>query len=109
MAAEMQEHERSDEAAGETPLCLRCLGPVDPLAHYCPHCGCAVGQLTPCIPFVNIRWATNIWGQIWKQTWSRDVSAAGRLFRFFMIIWFVPIMLVGLIPMLWRKLRGKAH
>lgn len=50
-------------------------------------------------------WRTErIWGQMWRQMWSRDVSVAGRLFRLFMIIWNVPIMLLGLIPALWRVL-----
>jgi hypothetical protein len=29
--------------------------------------------------------------------WSRDVSIPGRLFRLIMIIWNVPIMLIGLL------------
>jgi hypothetical protein len=95
-----------DENSGdpqETPLCLRCLRPVDPRAYYCPHCGEATGQLTPYIPFVNIPWEVRIWGQAWRQMWSRDVSIPGRLFRLLMIVWNVPIMLLGLIPRLWHK------
>ncbi len=81
----------------EVPLCLRCLRPVDPLAHYCPHCGEATGQLTPYIPYVSIPWETRIWGQMWRQLWSRDVSIAGRLLRLFVIVWGAPVLLIGLI------------
>ncbi|MBN1507047.1 MAG: hypothetical protein JW955_09385 [Sedimentisphaerales bacterium] len=87
----------------ETPLCLRCLRPVDPHAYYCPNCGEATGQLTPYIPFVNIPWQVDIWGQMWRQVWSPRVSIPGRIFRLLMIVWNVPILLVGLIPALWRR------
>ncbi|MHC4120072.1 MAG: hypothetical protein ACYSWO_21470 [Planctomycetota bacterium] len=96
-----QEHSESDVGEEEVPVCLRCIKPVDPANHYCPHCGEATGQLTHYIPFVNIPWQARIWGQMWRQIWSREVSVAGRLFRLFMIVWNVPIMLVGLIPVLW--------
>jgi len=91
----------------EVPVCLHCLEPVHPLAHVCPHCGGAVGQLTPYMPFESIRWEAGIWGQMWRQAWRRDVSILGRLLRFLLIIGFVPILLVGLIPLAWRKLRGR--
>lgn len=87
----------------ETPLCLNCLHPVDPLYHYCPNCGEATGQLTPLIPFLNIPWQTRIWGRMWNQIWSKEISIPGKLFRLFMIIWNVPIMLLGIIPKLWHK------
>jgi hypothetical protein len=87
----------------ETPLCLNCLRPVNPLYHYCPFCGEATGRFTHYIPFVNIPWQTRIWGRMWRQLWSPDVSVPGKLFRLFMIIWNVPILLVGLIPKLWKK------
>jgi hypothetical protein len=89
----------------EIPLCLRCMQPVDPLAHYCPNCGQAVGQLTPYIPYVNIPWETRIWGQMWEQVWSKKTSLAGRLVRLLMIVWNVPVMLLGLIPILWHRFK----
>ena len=103
----MESHENLDEEfigqEKEIPLCLKCLQPVNPLFHYCPNCGEAVGQLTPYIPFVNIQWQTRIWGRMWRQLWSRKISFAGKLFRLFMIIWNVPVMLIGIIPILWHK------
>lgn len=92
-------HDRPDE----TPVCLRCLRPVDPLAYYCPHCGEATGQLTPILPFVNIPWWTRIWGRMWRQMWSREVSLPGRLLRLFLILWYVPILLIGLLFRPWRN------
>ena len=103
MKSEIEKHSESSSQQKEIPLCIKCLRPVDPLNYYCPHCGEATGQLTPYIPFVNILWQTGIWGRMWRQLWSRDISSAGRLFRLFMIIFFVPAMLIGLIPRLWRK------
>jgi len=81
----------------EMPVCIRCFRPVDPLAHYCPNCGAATGQLTHYLPFVNIRWQASVWGQAWRQIGYRDVSLAGRLFRLLMIVWNAPIMLIGLL------------
>ena len=91
------EHEEPDKSGDGTPVCLRCFQPVDPIAHYCSHCGEATGRFTHYIPFVNIPWQTRIWGQIWRQIWSDDISIPGRAFRLFMIIWNVPFMLVGLL------------
>ena len=96
---ESENIEERDIAGQEqaTPVCIRCLKPVDPLHYYCPHCGEASGQLTQYLPFVNIRWQASVWGRVWRQIWSRDVSIPGRLFRFIMIVWNVPIMLIGLL------------
>ena len=96
MEPEQVEDQEPNDAGEGTPVCIRCFRPVDRIAHYCPHCGEATGQLTHYIPFVNIPWQAHVWGQIWRQIWSRDISIAGRLFRLLMIIWNVPIMLIGL-------------
>jgi len=103
MNAEHSEREPVADTAQETPLCLRCFRPVDPRAYYCPYCGEATGQLVPCIPFVNIPWQAGVWGQAWRQVWSRGISIPGRIFRLFMILWQAPILLiVGLPLMLWH-------
>lgn len=98
----MAEQIKEDSNIGEkedaaVPVCIRCFQPVDPLAHYCPNCGAATGQLTHYLPFVNIRWQASVWGQAWRQIWYRDVSILGRLFRLLMIVWNVPILLIGLL------------
>jgi hypothetical protein len=71
---------------------------VDPRAYHCPYCGEAVGQLTPYLPLESVPWQAGIWGQAWRQVWSRNVSLPGRIFRLVMILWNVPILLIGLIP-----------
>lgn len=93
--------------AKERPVCLSCFNPVDPLVHYCPNCGEATGQFTHYLPFINIPWQTHVWGQMWRQVWSSDISLTGRLLRLLMIIWYVPILLIGLIPKLWTKVSNK--
>lgn len=79
----------------ETPVCIRCFTPVDPLLYYCPNCGEATGQFTHYMPFVNLQWQASVWGRMWRQVWSHDVSFLGRAFRLLMIIWKVPILLIG--------------
>lgn len=104
MSLDKEKPEKTESQEEQTPLCLNCLQPVDPRYHYCPHCGEATGQFTHYIPFVNIPWQVRIWGRMmWNQLWSKDVSIPGRLFRLFMIIWNVPVMLLGIIPKLWHK------
>ena len=92
----MEQKDISEKEDDGTPVCIKCFKPVDPLAHYCPNCGGATGQFTHYLPFVNIRWQASVWGQAWRQIWSKDVSIPGRIFRFIMIVWNVPIMLIGL-------------
>jgi hypothetical protein len=101
--AENANTKEQQDQPGETPLCLRCMRPVDPLTYYCPHCGEATGQLTPYIPFVNIAWQTRIWGQMWRQVWSADTSIPGRLLRLFLVICYAPVLLIGLIFRPWHK------
>jgi hypothetical protein len=103
MGSENTEDRESPESQDQTPVCLRCIRPVDPLAHYCPHCGEATAQLTPIIPFVNIPWQTRIWGRMWRQVWSHEVSIPGRLMRLIMIVAFAPVLLIGLLFKPWRK------
>ena len=98
MGVETAEEERVGGDGGEgVPVCVGCFRPVDRLAHYCPHCGAATGTFTHYLPFVNIRWQASVWGQAWRQMRSREVSLLGRVFRLVMIVWNVPIMLIGLL------------
>ena len=78
-----------------TPLCPRCLALVDPLQHYCK-CGEAVGQLTPYIPFVNIRFNCSIFGVLWPRLWARGTRLHARLGYFALLVLFAPIMFVGI-------------
>ena len=78
-----------------TPVCMKCFKPVNPLENYCPNCGGATGNFTHYLPVINIRWQASVWGQAWRQMWYNDISISGRLFRFFMIVWNAPFILIG--------------
>ncbi len=94
----------TENEAKETPLCLKCLQPVDPLMHYCPNCGEAVGQLTPYIPFVNIRFNYSIFSTMWKKIWEgKDTGVFAKIFYLFLIVLCAPIMLIGLPFVLFKK------
>lgn len=103
------EHEEPDKSGDGIPVCIRCFQPVDPLANYCPHCGEATGQFTQYLPFENILWLARVWGRVWRQIWSRDVSLAGRAFRLFMVVWNVPVMLIGLLFKPRREPKQEQH
>ena len=93
----MEEKGIPKEEGDGTPVCMKCFKPVNPLDYYCPNCGGATGQFTHYLPFINIRWQASVWGQAWRQIWYREISIPGRIFRFIMIVWNVPIMLIGLL------------
>ena len=107
MESDINEPNESEEQIKEIPLCLRCARPVDPLSHYCPHCGEATGQLTPCIPFVNLRMQVTFWVQAWYQLWSRRISFMGRIFRLLMIFLLFPMMMLAMPFLLWDKFKPK--
>ena len=89
-----------------TPLCPKCLSPIEPANYYCPHCGEATGQLTPYIPFVNIRFNYSIFSRLWRKVWYERTGLLMKAFSLFLIIWCVPIMLIGLPFVLRDKLKG---
>lgn len=109
MNSEIEGQNKSVEQEKGVPLCLRCARPVDPLSHYCPHCGETIGQFTPYIPFVNLRMQINFWVQSWRQIWSGKVSFGGCCFRLLTIVLNMPILLIALIPAIWEKMKpGKS-
>jgi len=93
----------------EVPVCLRCFEPYSPLLRYCSNCGEAVGNLTPYIPFVNIRFNYAIFGTLWKDIWVHQGTPAWRrVLYMLLILCTVPIMLLGLPFVLIAKLRPRA-
>ena len=106
--SDIEKQSEFSEKQKEIPLCLRCARPVDPMSHYCPNCGEATGQMTPYIPFVNLRMQVNFWVQSWHQMFSHEISFAGRCLRLLMIILLFPIMLLAVPFMLWEKFRRKS-
>jgi len=107
MNSGVEKPNETKEQIKEVPLCLKCARPVDPSSHYCPHCGETTGQMTPYIPFVNLRMQVNFYVQMWHQVWSGRVSFLGGVFRLLLIVLFVPYLLLVLPIMLWEKLRRK--
>ena len=90
------------------PLCSRCLTPFEPGEHYCRKCGTAVGQLTPYIPFVNIRFNYGAFGGVWEKLWRRGQAGIfTKALCLMLIVVFAPIMFVGLPFRLWGKRRRR--
>ncbi len=87
-----------------TPVCLRCLTPYEPLQHYCEKCGTAVGQFTPYIPFVSIPFSVSLFERLWQRIWDSDsVHISKKVFYWALIVWWAPIMLLGIPFMLWDR------
>jgi len=78
------------------PLCTRCLRPYDPLAYYCPHCGNAVGTLTPYIPYVNIRFEVDFYGALWRRIWDPHTHLLRRLAYALPVLLCAPLLLLAL-------------
>ena len=65
------------------PCCTGCGRPYVRGQYYCDHCGTAVGNLTPYIPYVNIPFNYGPFRDMWKgligtvgmPLWKRAVSA----------------------------------
>jgi len=95
-----------DSPAEGSPLCPKCLSPIEPSAYYCPNCGGASNQLTPYIPFVNIRFNYSIFGRLWRKVWYEKASLPMKLFSLLLIFVHVPFMLIGLPFVLWDKLKA---
>ena len=95
----------SEEIGEGQPLCPGCLEPVNPIDYYCPKCGAAAGQLTPYIPFVNIRFNYSIYGRLWQKVWYEKTGLLMKIFSLALIVIFVPFMLVGLPFVVWDKLK----
>ncbi|MGD8787785.1 MAG: hypothetical protein PVJ60_10200 [Phycisphaerales bacterium] len=99
--------EHDDDHSDAVPVCPHCLTPVKPFDHYCRRCGEAVGKFTPYMPFINIRFACNFYKRIWIKVWhDKNAGIATKIFCFFFIILFVPVMLIGL-PFIIRDKLGK--
>jgi hypothetical protein len=99
-----------DDSEEATPLCPRCLRPIDPLQHYCD-CGQPVGQFTPYIPFVNIRFNYGVFGASWRRLWASGTALPPRLGHFLLIALLAPVMFIGVPFVLrdwWRSRRQGA-
>jgi len=95
--------DKSDQIADEqsdgreSPVCLNCMTPHDPLMHFCPRCGATVGQLTIYMPFEGIHWQVDFFSKAWSRVWhNRRAGFLSKVFCLFMIVVYAPIMLLGL-------------
>ncbi len=86
------------------PLCPNCLRPCDPHQYYCEKCGSnqAINPLATYLPWINLRFNyAGGFGNLWRQTWQRkNVPLFVKLFSVFLMILFVPIMLIVGAPFL---------
>ncbi|HUU43168.1 MAG TPA: hypothetical protein VMX57_05280 [Planctomycetota bacterium] len=81
----------------EIPCCTGCGRPYVKGQYYCQHCGTAVGNLTPYVPYVNIPFNYGPFTDLWKTL--RGEAGAGiprRILAAFVIILMSPIMIIGL-------------
>jgi hypothetical protein len=84
--------------------------PVSPLDHVCPHCGAAVGQFTPFLPYEGIRFNAQMEGKLWKQVWfGEDVGIGKRVAYLVLILVGLPFLLVALPAVLWSKYRARKY
>ncbi len=83
-----------------TPVCSHCFETVSPLDHYCQHCGEAVGQWTPYIPWVLIPyWARFFERLCLRLRFLRDGSMPRRLAYLALVGFFAFVMIFVVPPM----------
>ena len=97
-----------DQADEQVALCTTCLDLVNPLDHYCPKCGEAVGRYTGYMPFVNIPFDFNFVGRLWHRAF-RDpgIPLLKRACYFTTAVAIAPIMLIGLPFVLLDRMRPR--
>ncbi|HBC88808.1 MAG TPA: hypothetical protein DCZ94_17840 [Lentisphaeria bacterium] len=92
--------EGADEEGEGTPVCIKCLRPVDgPAQHYCPKCGNVTGEYTRYIPFLDIPFNYSIYPTLWSQLKSDQTAWYVKLLNFFFIIVTAPVMILIGIPL----------
>ncbi|OGV93669.1 MAG: hypothetical protein A3K19_21300 [Lentisphaerae bacterium RIFOXYB12_FULL_65_16] len=78
---------RDELQAMDTPVCVKCLTPVeDANQHYCPKCGSVTGEFTRYIPFVNIRFNYSSLDTLWRKVRAKETPLAGRVTAAILII-----------------------
>jgi len=87
------------------PLCLGCLSPHSPLQYYCDVCGEGTGALTPYLPYVNIRYNYSFFCRLWKRLWFEPGAWASKAIYLTVLVWFTPIIFVGLPFVIYAKLK----
>ena len=94
-----------------TPLCTLCGRPYLLGQYYCEHCGEAVGNITPYVPYVNIPFNYRPFGEIWRRLThpeGRSFSVLVLYLLFLLVV--VPLMVIVALASfrgLWGKKPGK--
>ena len=92
----------------KVPLCTGCGRPYRRNQYYCDYCGTGVGNLTPYVPYVNIRFNYSPYGEMWRTlTSKRKASVGARVLCAVLIVLCAPIMLPGLVFVLVEWLRNR--
>ena len=99
-----QQTDNTKDIIKEIALCPECLEPIDPLVYYCEKCGNASAQVTPYIPYVNIKYNYSIFGRLWRKVWYEESGLLMKVVSLSVIVTIAPIMLVGLPFVVWDKL-----
>jgi hypothetical protein len=77
-------------------LCTRCARPIPHGEYYCPHCGEGAAQMTPYIPFVNIRFNYRPFGDLWKTAKGETDAGPWRQFLTALLLFaMVPLLLLA--------------
>ena len=104
---EYGEPEEMDDDEDAIPVCPNCLAPYNPLQHYCSDCYEAVGQYTPYIPFVNIRFETRFGRELWKRMVADNAPLLKSAFYLLLILVLQPAILIGVPFSVWDWLHRK--
>lgn len=93
------------------PCCTGCARPYVRGQYYCTHCGTGVGNITPYVPYVNIRFNYGPFAGIWQGLKGDGEIGYGRWIVYVVIVLLVwPIVLIALPFMLAEWLRaGRAR
>jgi len=82
-----------EEETSEGPACTKCLAPVaDDSQHYCPECGSAIGEFTPYVPFVNIRFNCSLFATLWHKLKDPEVPIAHKFIPAVVLLLFAPLL-----------------
>ncbi|MBT7304442.1 MAG: hypothetical protein HN849_33210 [Victivallales bacterium] len=85
--------EEAEEEASEHPVCSKCLAPVASASqHYCQGCGNAIGEFTPYVPFVNIRFNCSLFATLWHKLKDPEVPIVHKFIPAVVLLLFAPLL-----------------
>jgi hypothetical protein len=82
-----------------TPCCTGCGRPYVKGQYYCQHCGTAVGNITPYVPYVNIPFNFGPFVDVWKVIkGEREVSVGKYVGHLLLAAAMFPLILLVGVP-----------